>query len=474
MKKLIYLSFLLVLISGIYSCEVETELLEIPDSTIQRIVDSAVSAAGTAAANAATNAVNAAFNAEEAAQALANAAPESIDHTGYITSDETWKKESIHYLTDKVIVPDGVILTIEAGTIIKARQHSNPEDSAALIVARGGKIFAIGDSEAPIIFTSELDNIKKDHTYPNGSPNLTAEDYQLWGGLMVMGKARISVDTNEIEFAIEGIPAEDTFRLYGGTDDTDSSGVLDYVSIRHGGEQIGASNEINGLTLGGVGTGTRISNIEIYANFDDGIEFFGGTVDAANLIVWSCGDDGIDTDQSYNGSISNVVVIMNQDPTASRGGDHGLELDGKEGDYAAANPTSASITGFTFKGNAGSEIGQLRDGKRVHISNIYAFNLSVESGEGDLSIETDSNPLDKDHGEDEFVDGFSSLNDIEVVLPSGKTLEDIFPNYNTTHPGFPSSAFTAFKSITTPSSGQGADTSFFSWTLAKTTGVLDF
>jgi hypothetical protein len=291
---------------------------------------------------------------------------------------------------------------------------------------------------------------------------------------MVMGKARISVDTNEIEFAIEGIPAEDTFRLYGGTDDTDSSGVLDYVSIRHGGEQIGASNEINGLTLGGVGTGTRISNIEIYANFDDGIEFFGGTVDAANLIVWSCGDDGIDTDQSYNGSISNVVVIMNQDPTASRGGDHGLELDGKEGDYAAVNPTSASITGFTFKGNAGSEIGQLRDGKRVHISNIYAFNLSVESGEGDLSIETDSNPLDKDHGEDEFIDGFSSLNDIEVVLPSGKTLEDIFPNYNTTHLGFPSSAFTAFKSITTPSSGQGADTSFFSWTLAKTLGVLDF
>jgi hypothetical protein len=474
MKKLIYLPLLSFFIAGVYSCEKETELVEIPDSTIQRIVDAAVSAAATAAANAATNAVNAAFDAEEAANNAANAAPESIDHTGYITSDTTWKRESIHYLTDKVVVPDGVILTIEAGTIIKARQHTNPEDSAALVVARGGKIFATGSADLPIIFTSELDDIQKDHTYPGGSPNLTSEDYQLWGGLIILGKARISVDTNETEYAIEGIPAEDTFRLYGGTDDTDSSGVLDYVSIRHGGEQIGSANEINGLTLGGVGTGTRISNIEIYANFDDGIEFFGGTVDATNLIVWSCGDDGLDTDQSYNGEITNAVVIMNQEASASRPGDHGLELDGKEGDYAATNPTSASITKFTFKGNPGSEIGQLRDGKRVHISNVFAFNLSTEAGEGDLSIETNADPTNKNHGEDEFVDGYSSFSDIEVVLPTGKTLEDIFPNHNTTHPGFPTSAFEAFSAVSEPSSGQGADTSVFSWTLAHSSGALDF
>lgn len=470
MKKLIYLSVLSFIFVGTFSCEKETELVEIPDATIQRIVDAAVNSAATAAATAATNAVNAAFDAEEAA----NTAPATVDHTGYITSDTTWRRESIHYLNDKVVVPDGVILTIEAGTIIKARSHTNPEDSAALVVARGGKIFATGSADLPIIFTSELDNIQKDHTYPGGSPNLTSEDYQLWGGLIILGKARISVDTNETEFAIEGIPAEDTFRLYGGTDDSDSSGVLDYVSIRHGGEQIGSGNEINGLTLGGVGTGTRISNIEIYANFDDGIEFFGGTVDATNLIVWNCGDDGLDTDQSYNGEITNAVVIMNQDASASRPGDHGLELDGKEGDYTASNPTSASITKFTFKGNPGSEIGQLRDGKRVHISNVYAFNLSTESGEGDLSVETNADPSNKNHGEDEFVDGFSSFSDIEVVLPSGKTLEDIFPNHDTSHPGFPASAFAAFSAVTAPSSGQGADTSVFSWTLAQSSGALDF
>ena len=97
------------------------------------------------------------------------------------------------------------------------------------------------------------------------------------------------------------------------------------MSIRHGGTSIGEDNEINGLTLGGVGTGTTITNVEVIGNQDDGIEFFGGTVNASNLLVWGQGDDGLDIDQSYSGTISNAIVIANSTS------DHGLEIDGPEG-----------------------------------------------------------------------------------------------------------------------------------------------
>ena len=90
---------------------------------------------------------------------------------------------------------------------------------------------------------------------------------------------------NVTEFQIEGIPASDANGLYGGNDATDNSGTITYVSIRHGGGEIGEGNEINGLTLAGVGSATTINNIEVVANVDDGIEFFGGTVNASNLLV---------------------------------------------------------------------------------------------------------------------------------------------------------------------------------------------
>lgn len=93
------------------------------------------------------------------------------------------------------------------------------------------------------------------------------------GGLLILGNAKGSFSGDSSENQIEGIPADDTNGLYGGTDDEDNSGVLNYISIRHGGALIGEGNEINGLTLGAVGSGTSISNIEVVGNFDDGIEF---------------------------------------------------------------------------------------------------------------------------------------------------------------------------------------------------------
>jgi len=131
----------------------------------------------------------------------------------------------------------------------------------------------------------------------------------LWGGILILGNAKGSFAGGVTEVQIEGIPASDTNGLYGGSNDADNSGVLKYISIRHGGANIGEGNEINGLTLGGVGSGTVIENIEVVANQDDGIEWFGGTVSVKNALVWNSGDDAVDTDQAWAGTLDNFIVI---------------------------------------------------------------------------------------------------------------------------------------------------------------------
>jgi len=208
--------------------------------------------------------------------------------TGSIAT-QTLTNDRIYILDQKVVVEDGVTLTIEAGTIIKGSTGAGSLASA-LIIARGGKIIAEGTAAAPIIFTSINDNIAVGET--TGS-NLSVADKGLWGGVVILGKAKGSFVGDVTEFQIEGIPAGDTYGLYGGNDDADNSGVFNYVSIRHGGSEIGEGNELNGLTLGCVGNNTEISNIEIVGN-DDGVEFFGGTVNVSNVLIWGQNDDCLD------------------------------------------------------------------------------------------------------------------------------------------------------------------------------------
>lgn len=246
-----------------------------------------------------------------------------LTKSGVITADETWYSYNIYFLKGKVIVPDGVTLTIEAGTIIKGKEGIE-SDASALVVARGGKINAIGTADKPIIFTSEFDDI----TYGQlAGTNLSSTDNEKWGGIIILGKAPVSTENGDTEGNIEGLPADEDYAKYGGTVADDNSGTLSYVSIRHGGVTIGEGNEINGLTLGGVGNGTTINNIEIYATLDDGIEFFGGTVNASNILIYNQGDDGIDIDQNYSGTVSEFIVMMG-DGVAT---DEGLEIDGPEG-----------------------------------------------------------------------------------------------------------------------------------------------
>jgi hypothetical protein len=243
--------------------------------------------------------------------------------TGTLAANETWDASRIYFLQGRVVVPAGIILTIEPGAIIKGKQGAGTEASA-LVVAKGGRIIADGDANNPIIFTSELDDIQIGQKV---GTNLTKTDNEKWGGLVILGSAPISAESGDTETNIEGIPANSGYGIYGGATPADDSGILDYVSIRHGGITIGEGNELNGLTLGGVGTGTQISNIEIYATLDDGIECFGGTVDISDVLVFYQGDDGIDLDMNYSGTINGFAVIHGD----GIGTDEGLEIDGPEG-----------------------------------------------------------------------------------------------------------------------------------------------
>lgn len=280
-----------------------------------------------------------------------------------IDSNTTWYSDSIYTLQGRISVINGATLTIQPGCLIKA-QSGVGAVASSLVIARGSKIMAEGTAGAPIIFTSVIDSIGVGELE---SPNLDADVQGLWGGVVILGYAPISAGS--VPLQIEGIPSSDESGLYGGTDSLDNSGIFSYVSIRHGGTNIGQGNELNGLTLGGVGSGTIIDNIEVVGNQDDGIEFFGGCVDAENLLVWAHGDDGLDIDQGYSGLIQNYVVVEGDNS------DHALELDGGEGPWNA----SFSMWAGSLISTDGSEV-HCRDGAMGFIQFSGGANIVLDSG----------------------------------------------------------------------------------------------
>ena len=285
-------------------------------------------------------------------------------YSGEITEDVTWTSNNTYTLDGRVMVVDGVTLTIEAGTVIKGAPGTGA-DASCLIIARGGKIMANGTAADPIVFTSSADN-STDGTSGFGN-GLSSSDQGLWGGVLILGNADISAESNPLQ--IEGIPVDETNGLYGGgasSNNSDNSGVFRYVQIRHGGAEIGEGNEINGLTLGGVGSGTQISYVEIIANLDDGLECFGGSVDCSNILVWGAGDDSFDVDQSYSGTIDNFLGILIS-------GDQALEIDGWEGTMQADfSLTNGTIIGAPGDGN---NCGKFKSNASGSVSNMLYTNM---------------------------------------------------------------------------------------------------
>lgn len=382
-----------------------------------------------------------------------------VEVTENITSDETWTSDNIYILADRIAVTNNAVLTIEAGTIIKGEAGSGP-NATALIIARGSQLIADGTANAPIIFTSVADEIMPGEIV---SPNLDDDQDGLWGGLIVLGNAPISADAEAVQ--IEGIPPSDQNGLYGGSDPTDNSGIIRYVSVRHGGANIGEGNEINGITLGGVGTGTVIEYVEVVANQDDGIECFGGTVNISNALVWGQGDDAYDMDQAYSGTINNFIYI------AGSNSDHSMELDGPEGSATG----SFTLTNGSLKGGNGEYI-DFRSGVTCTVENCYFFNFSSSS-----DVEFDNNGVSQNYLDGELI--VSNLQFNTSHLSSGNlTIADIFQEkVATDDDGNPTeNPLDIFNInplnasiITTTSPTVGADASVFEgWTMAGARGQL--
>lgn len=211
----------------------------------------------------------------------------SINVTGTITSSTTWTANNRYVLNDFVGVANNATLTIEPGTVIYGGSTR-----ATLFIQRGADIIADGTARRPIIFTS--------------AQVVGSRSQRDWGSLVVLGGAPINV-TGGSAF-LEGLPSEAAYS-FGGTDAGDSSGILRYVRLEFGGFEIQTGQEINGLTLAGVGSGTVVDHVEVLQNKDDAFEFFGGTVNAKHLLGIGFADDGLDFDLGYSGSIQYALLI---------------------------------------------------------------------------------------------------------------------------------------------------------------------
>lgn len=225
--------------------------------------------------------------------------------TGSLKGEEVLEAKE-YILSGTVIVEDGGELTIPAGAVIKARQGF----SNYILVAQGGKIYANGTKEAPIIFTADEENAQSGH----------------WGGIILNGKAPISGDKEDKSNT--ALAEINNKYVYGGNDAADNSGVLTYVQICYAGARSTQDIEHNGLTLNGVGSGTTIENIYVLESADDGIEFFGGTVNVKNLLVVNPDDDMFDFTQGYCGTLSNCYGIWEKDYTSTEADPRGIEADG--------------------------------------------------------------------------------------------------------------------------------------------------
>lgn len=319
----------------------------------------------------------------------------TIRDFGKGTGTITLTNASTYILDGMIFVNRGQTLTIEEGTVIKGKSGQG-ENASALIVARGAKIMAQGTASNPIVMTSEADQIRRkaDNSGFENSGNLPATARGLWGGLIVLGNAQLNSEPGTS--AIEGIPTSESRGLYGGMDDMDNSGMLHYVSVRHGGTDIGSGNEINGITLGGVGSETSIHHIEVIANSDDGIECFGGTARIRNAVITNVGDDAFDYDEGYRGFIQYLLVYQPGD----RGGEHDGGTKPEDG-IPHATPTFANVTSIgkgvsegkrtiTFRDNAGGFYWNslfTEWGKGIDIENLPAGEDSRNRLEvGDLKI----------------------------------------------------------------------------------------
>jgi hypothetical protein len=254
---------------------------------------------------------------------------------GNVTTNLTLTNNKIWILKGTVYVKNNATLTIQPGTIIKGL--SSPK--SALVITRGAKIMADGTQRNPIIFTSAK---------AKGQRNIGD-----WGGLVVLGKAVTNTQFNGVQGQgqIEGgVNNAEGDGLYGGTDDADNSGVLRYVRIEFAGFPFEPNNELNSLTLGGIGSNTKIEYIQCSYGGDDDFEWFGGTVNAKYLVSFANTDDNFDTDLGYRGNVQFGVALRDSAIADAAGASNGFESDNDAAGSARQPFTANTFSNMTILG----------------------------------------------------------------------------------------------------------------------------
>ena len=247
--------------------------------------------------------------------------------TGDITTNTTWYRDTTYVLSGFIHVANGATLTIEAGTTIKGDFNTL---GSSLFVLRGAKIMAIGTAALPIVFTS---------SQPVGQRKPGD-----WGGLVIVGNGVLSRTGVTIQLEGSGTvttgtpPGENYVVNYsGGTTNTDNSGELRYVRVEFAGYAPSVNAELNSFSFAAVGSGTKLSFLQVMAGLDDSFEFWGGAVDATNLVSYEAGDDHFDMSEGFQGRLQHIIALQTTSLTPRTGAGspasdpQGIENDGCEG-----------------------------------------------------------------------------------------------------------------------------------------------
>ena len=313
--------------------------------------------------------------------------------SGRITSDLTLTQGNMYALSGAVFVggdnADSATLTVEPGVIVYGSSGND-----YLVVSRGSQIDANGTATNPITFTSRQ-HAQNPSTLANGAPGQ-------WGGMVILGNGRSTkcpTDGTACALQVEGVQEG---AVFGGTDDTDNSGTLRYVRVMHGGFEIAPDNELNGITFGGVGSGTTVEYVQVHKNADDGVEFFGGAVNAKYVVLTGIQDDSVDWDNGYDGKMQFVLVKHADDGSDAN---RGIEGDGDGGNagsgegFEFSNPTVANMTiiGNAFDtADTDSEGVLLRDQTSAQLYNFVITGAAGECLEFDNDDTVQGNLTDGD------------------------------------------------------------------------------
>lgn len=315
----------------------------------------------------------------------------------------------------------GPRLTIEAGNTLAFSDSGD-----YVLINRGSQIIANGSPAAPITFTAFADAV---------SGTAGANDVQLWGGMVINGNGITNNCTdaqraaNQCHVVSEGQPSN-----YGGNSNTESSGTLRYVILKHTGFEVAPNDELNGITFNAVGSGTVVENIQVYSTYDDGLEFFGGAVNVRNAVLLYVRDDSLDFSDGYQGTIQNALAIQWQtdgnrcietDNVGEARSTAGAPLDTPPLTKPVVRNLTCIMSNFDTGTHGGSEGSMLRQGGRMDIANSIIFSGYGIAANGDATPTNRCYRLDSTVSQAAAVAGNSQVDNtiIACTTPSSGNIQ---------------------------------------------------